>query len=334
LKSSAVIWAVLAAVCGCAHQRDERLPAAGARPAAAASAWRVIESQHFAVRTDAAPSAYLPLIQRLEDVHQALSATFFAGVPLPRVQVLLFARARDYRAVAPDNLVGFFTSSIDGFEDGLLVFPAEGRDFAAVASTAAHELAHQFLHAVGERIPTWLHEGFAKYVGALEVHGDVLAFDAAAVTPSFALSRPVPLGRLYASASNDFHGADARAQYLTAWMLVRRLLDHPDATLFTRFRKLLGRSALSPAPEAQAAAVSEAFGGLPPAHIEHAVLAAHHALAGGWGPAPARETVAVTLRRPARPPHDVGPADPDAIQALCLALRQRSRPRAADAASP
>jgi hypothetical protein len=136
--------------------------------------WKVVTSPHFVVRTDAPAVQFRPIVERLEDVHEALATTFFEGIPVDRVEVLLFARAADYRTVAPPHLTGFFTSRMPGWETGLLVFAAEAERPGAVAATASHELAHRFLVEVSERIPTWLHEGFAKYVGASAVEGNVL----------------------------------------------------------------------------------------------------------------------------------------------------------------
>ena len=117
-------------------------------------------------------------------------------------------------------------------------------------------------------MPTWLHEGFAKYVGASRVEGDRLTFDAAPIRTDRA--SPVPLRRLFASSSADFFGASARRQYLTAWMLVRRLLagQAPDAS---HWRNLVARTVVAPTPAAQAAIISEALGGLSPDEMDGAI---------------------------------------------------------------
>ena len=181
-----------------------------------------MQSEHFLVWTDAQAVRAQPLIDRLEDVFEALSTTYFDGVPMPRIDVLLFAREQDFRQVAPDGLTGFFIPDVGDRADGWMVLSAGGADFEADAAVAAHELGHRFLFALSDRVPTWLHEGFAKYVGASRVDGDHLRFDAAPMRTDRA--SPVPLQRLFASSSADFFGASARSQYLTAWMLVRRLL--------------------------------------------------------------------------------------------------------------
>ena len=313
---------IVAALAGpaCGHQ-----PWAGAGsegPRARPNDWHVVTSDHFIVRTDADAAHFDPVIERLEDVHEALSRTFFAGVPLPPIDVLLFARQSDFEAVAPENLVGFFTPQAHGLPDGLLVFSSEAREFDAVASTAAHELAHRFLVAVSERVPTWLHEGFARYVGASQILGDLVVFDAKS-PPELGFSARVPLGRLLATSSSDFHGADARNQYLSAWMLVRQLLRDPRPASIARLQKLFALSGIAPSPQAAAAAVSEAFGGLPVADIERALGASYQDQESG---APARATLAVTLRRTGRTPAQVAAAARAQIRDLCAELRARHRP--------
>jgi hypothetical protein len=288
--------------------------ARGDRVTEAATTWKTVTTAHFVVRTDAPAGAYGPLLERLEDVHEALRTTLFDGLPLAPVQVLLFARQRDFQAVAPADLVGFYTTDLPGFEqplgDGLLVFSAEG-DFQLSAATAAHELAHHFMQALSDHVPTWLHEGFAKYVGALQLDeaSGRLAFDRAPVSDHWAhASAPVPLPRLFASDTTDFHGASARAQYLTAWLLVRELLANPGpGSAAARFQELVVRSVLAHGPAAQAAVVS-GLSGRPIAELEARVRAAHEAARAGVTSA-ARDTLAVTLTRMNRNQPQEVPAD-------------------------
>jgi hypothetical protein len=282
----------------------------------------MVRTAHFQVRTDAGAAQYQPVVDRLEDMHEALASTFFPGVPMPPIDVLLFARARDFRTVAPEKLVGFYTSKVDGLEGGLLVFSSEARDFHAVADTAAHELAHRFLIELSERVPTWLHEGFAKYVGASRIAGDRVIFDAAASVPrGTPAASPLPLERVLASSADDFHGADARSQYLTSWMLMRRLLHDPGPLSLARFHELVARSAAAVSWAEQAAAVREAFGGATLTDIERSLRSAHEGLVHGVHVPDAVGNWTARLERRGRRPVAITPLDPSAVERLCAELR-------------
>jgi hypothetical protein len=293
-------------------------------PPAPTTAWKLIESAHFVVRTDGAPAQYQPVLDHLEDMHEAVSATFFAGVPMPPIDVLLFAQDRDFKAIAPERLVGFFSSKVAGLDGGLLVFSSQAQDPEAVAATAAHELAHRFLVEVSERVPIWLHEGFAEYLGASRIVGDRVVFDSAVrASASTPLADPLPLDWMLASSAADFHGADARSQYMTAWMLMRQLLRAPGAASLARFQLLVARSAAASSSQAQAAAVREAFAGATLADVERAIEAAYQGLLDGEHvPAGSLGLTAPLVRR-SRPPLAITPLDRSVVDRLVAELRPR-----------
>jgi hypothetical protein len=282
--------------------------------------WQRVTSDHFVVVTDAGEDDYRPVVERLEDVHEALSATFFEGVAVPRVQVLMFRRASDYRGVGPPGSAGFFNGDIGRPEGGWLVFSGDAENFDDVASIAAHELAHRFLHARNPRVPAWLHEGFAKYVGAVDLDEELCTFDAQPIHGGYVyFADPVPLARLFVLRNADFHGG--RAEYMTAWMLMRQLFGNPGRGWRHRFAALVQGSAVAPTVEAQAQAVSAAFGGLTVAELDQAIAATHSATYHGIGQAPSRRTLAVHLKRQGRSAPLAQPADPNMVKALCRSFR-------------
>jgi hypothetical protein len=300
----------LAALAGCAHRPWED-PGDG---------WRRIASEHFAVVTDADDEAYGPVVDRLEEVHAALSTTFFEGVSASGIDVLLFARTRDFEAVAPKDAAGFFAPGLGRSGGGLLVFPADA-DPAVVEAVAAHELAHRFLHALDPGVPAWLHEGFAKYVGGLRLVEDLVAFDMGDLHGGYAyFADPVPLERLLAAPSRDFHSADHGAHYMTAWMLVRNLLARPGAAPPARFRALVSRIVAAPDPAGQAAALRDVFG-VPLPAVEREIAALHRALYHGVGQPTERRTMGVRFTRPPRRPVATLPADRGEVRAICRLLR-------------
>ncbi len=315
MRFSAVLLAGLLAV-GCAHRPWER-PADG---------WQVIRSDHFVVRTDAPRERYEPVVRHLEDVYEALAATFFSGVPMPPVDVLLFAKQEDFEGVAPGHLLGFLTLRARSFEDGLLVLSADSEDAGAAESTAAHELAHRFLYALNEKVPRWLHEGFAEYVAALEIRDNQVAFDATTVIPSYVyFEDPIPLERLLASGTSDFFGSEARAVYMTAWMLVRQLLGNPRPGMVDSLQLLIARSSMADTPASRIAALSEAFGA-PMSEIESSLQTAYRSILRGAGLPPTRRTLAFTLKRENRHPWHITPASTAAIKSVCADLRTQRGP--------
>jgi hypothetical protein len=283
--------------------------------------WELVTSDHFLIRTDADRDDYEPIIQRLEDVYEALRATFFAGIELPRVDVLLFDRPRDFRGLVTGDIAGFFAIRPSA-PQGVLVFPVYGEEFDMVASIAAHELAHRFLYARSMRVPSWLHEGFGKYVGAIDVDGDLVVFDAHHIHGGYVyFADPVPLANLFAATSGDLHKNTGLGHYMTAWMLMRQLFGNPRPDTMDRFQKLVERTSAAAGPEAQAQAISEVFDGSSVANIEKEIRAAHSAEYHGMGRPLSRRTFAVTLKRKGRGPLRVERADPRAIKALCRELR-------------
>jgi hypothetical protein len=297
---------------GCAHRPWED----------PSPSWKRVTSDHFVVHTDGDPDDYEPVVERLEDAHTALSSTFFEGLSVPRVDVLLFERPSDFKGVAPGKDVnGFFAPGLGAGGGGLLVFSSDG-DFDVVGSVAAHELAHRFLFALSDRVPAWLHEGFAKYVGGITLLDEMVAFDLGDIHGGYVyFADPVPLDRLFAAGNRDFHSSEGLAHYMTSWIMIRHLFASQGGDAPARFRRLVERVASSPSPAAQAAAVADTFG-VPLDEVQREVVAFHRAVYHGMGQSTTRRSVAVTLRRPPRRALAIEPADRAAIKAVCAQLRQ------------
>jgi hypothetical protein len=304
---------LVAALAGCAHHNWED---PGDR-------WRRVTSEHFLVHTDSSRDEYAPVIDRLEDVHQALSTTFFKGVTPPRSEVLLFANERDFKAVVPPDISGYYVRGLGKNGGGVLSFSTQAEDFDVVASIAAHELAHDFLNTLSPRLPPWLHEGFAKYVGAIQLSDDMVVFDMQDIHGGYVyFADPVPLAQLFAARDADFHSSASSAHYMTSWILMRQLFGNAGAGggRAERFRTLVDKVAAANSPAAQAAAVSETFSNTIE-ELDRRIHAFHSAVYHGIGQAPSRSTVAVTLHRSARPPLKDEPDDPALIRDYCAALR-------------
>jgi hypothetical protein len=291
-------------------------------------AWQRVTSEHFVVDTDSDPATCGPLIDRLEDVHAALSRTFFQGLEVPRVQVLLFDRRRDFAAMAPSaNATGFFHRFPDG---GVLVFSSQAESFDPIASIAAHELAHRFLRALAPNVPAWLNEGFAMYVAAIEVKDDLVIFDASTAL-SHAYHAPLlPLSRVLAATNVSYHNDADGGYYMTSWRLVRQLFGNSGPGATERFRTLVERAAAASSVEQQAAAVSAALGGAPLADIEARIRSEHQRALWGVAQASSRRTLAVTLNRTPRPAPRTTTIDPGEVRILCRAIKELAPPPAPD----
>jgi hypothetical protein len=304
---------ILAAMCGCAHRSWDD---PGAR-------WKRVTSEHFVVDTDASADEYQPVIERLEDVHRALSRTFFRGVQVPPVEVLLLERRRDFVALVGRDKAGVFMSGVGS--TGVMVFAAEAETFDDVASIAAHELAHRFLHALAPRVPAWLDEGYAMYVDALELKDGLVAFDARSVSRGYVyFANPVPFRNLFAATELAYHSAAAHDYYMTSWMLVRHLFAETGAGAIERFHALVVATAAGHSPGEQAAAVSAALGGLPIDEIEAQIVSAHRRAFWGVAQQSSRRTLAVTLEPAPRSPLQSEPAHPSDIRALFHDVRLAS----------
>jgi hypothetical protein len=298
--------ALAAALCACAHRPWED-PGPG---------WRRITSEHFVVDTDGDPAACAPLIDRLEDVHAALSRTFFQGLEVPRVQVLLFDRARDFKAMAPSsNLAGFFHPNAGS--GGVLVFSAQAEEFDQVASIAAHELAHRFMRALAPGVPAWLNEGFAEYVEAIEMKDELVVFDASSYLSYATYSSLTPLSQIFAATNRDYHGDSDGSYYRTSWRLVRQIFSSSGPGATDRFRTLARQAAEASTPQQQAAAVSAAMGGLPITEVEERLRSEHLRTQLGVAQATSRRTLAVSLERSPRPQRRIVPVSSAEIRALC-----------------
>jgi hypothetical protein len=178
------------------------------------------------VRTDAPRERYEPVVRHLEDVYEALAGTFFQGVPMPPVDVLLFSKQEDFEGVAPGHLLGFLTLRARSFEEGCWCcrptpttpaprnrpLPTSWPTDSCTRSTSGAALAARGLRRIHRR------PGDPRQPGRLRRHTMV---PATSTSRTHLARAPARLG------TSDFFGAEARAVYMTAWMLVRQLLGNP-----------------------------------------------------------------------------------------------------------
>ncbi len=305
------LLAVFCAGTGCAHRPWDRPDAA----------WTRFSAPHFVVHSDAEMAQVQPLVERLERVHAALGRRYFMGASTPVVEVLAFRRPSDYKGVAPDDVAGFFVDRMGPLGQGLMVFPMDS-DFDLVASIAAHELAHRFLSGIGPHVPPWLHEGFANYVGALQIEGDLVIFDAEEIHGGYVyFADPVPMNDLLTAKFSGFHSADGMAHYMTSWILMRRLLSESGNGRQQHFEQFVRRIEATQDVNQHKQIVAEVFG-LKLPELDRDIKAFHSSVFHGIGKVRSRKTGAVVLPDLGPLNLQVAPDDPGDVKAMCLALRK------------
>lgn len=161
----------------------------------AVDGWNQVQSKNITLYTNT-DSQYKETLRQLENGYASLSASFFKGKEIGRVEVL-FLDDTDFIGYFGNFRKGAALASVPGGgaigKNGLLVLrphsqstnPSVGTDgvaastFAAgtgatnnAAGTSAKEmLTHLFVQRSMPNVPLWFHEGFAAYVSSSEVRG-------------------------------------------------------------------------------------------------------------------------------------------------------------------
>ena len=181
------------------------------------------------------------------------------------------------------------------------------------------------LYAVSTALPLWLHEGFAKYVGALDLDEDLVVFDQAAIHGGYAFfAEPVPLRHLLSARGHDFHGAGELAHYMTAWFLLRLVLGRHGGEPAQKLKSLVDAVASATTP-AEVASALERGAGLSLDAIDAAIRDAHGRVVAGSYEYASRTTLAKRLVRGPRAHPRVTAANRAEVKELCAQLRRRQR---------
>ncbi|MDA1260746.1 MAG: hypothetical protein O3A20_09015, partial [Planctomycetota bacterium] len=113
---------------------------------------------HFDSRYDPQDVA---MAARMPELHAALEAAWTDVVALLGVQpdqrlLVLWLSPERWSGAAPAWSAGLYDGRVR------LLVRASDVDGAGLRATMRHELTHALLHALGARLPTWLHEGLAQ----------------------------------------------------------------------------------------------------------------------------------------------------------------------------
>ena len=176
---------------------------------------RTLSTEHFELFAD--PDVSEPVLRAaadgLENAYEKMTTTLRA--PLMRRQIVVLYSGRAYFSLVsvPDWVGGVYDGKIR-------VSVQPGGDEDASSAVLAHELAHAVLRqAAGDRVPGWLHEGYAQWRSGRRLPWRELAAAlAAGAAPSAAA--------LESSLRGPLDRGAARSVYAQTLSLVEHLVDH------------------------------------------------------------------------------------------------------------
>ncbi len=217
----------------------------------AAGKWTRVRSSNFTLEGDVSAVELADVARRLEQFREVLGRLLPGArsvTPTP-VTVLVFARARDFRSIAPLYLGkpievrGFATVTLFGTGIALCL---EGGDQAY--QTIYHEFAHLLLSNALPHQPLWLEEGLAEFYSTFELSADRRRARIGKPIPAEEFQylregRPLPMRDLLAATRESplYNGVIERSRfYAQCWATVHYLvLGNPGR--FTELSAFIGR---------------------------------------------------------------------------------------------
>jgi len=144
-------------------------------------ALELVETHEFLVATDIMPEQVAPFVTSLDSMHDFLCTLYGIpqGEPVWKGKCLVFAFTREedflafegrFMQTQPRGVQGLCHQRSDG---RVVMACYRGNDPAAFAHMLVHETSHGFNHRwlSPARIPSWLNEGLAEWVGSQVVPG-------------------------------------------------------------------------------------------------------------------------------------------------------------------
>ena len=141
----------------------------------------LVETHEFLVATDIIPEQVAPFVASLDSMHDFLCTLYGIpqGEPVWKGKCLVFAFAREddflafegrFMQTQPQGVHGLCHQRSDG---RVVMACYRGNDPAAFAHMLVHETSHGFNHRwlSPARVPSWLNEGLAEWVGSQVVPG-------------------------------------------------------------------------------------------------------------------------------------------------------------------
>ena len=136
--------------------------------------WIELASPHFRLQTDLPRGDAKSTLADFESAYGAFEALVFPSAPRPRgrVDLVLFQRAEDFTAIAPELAVGWFLPHQWGEAEPTPTIAMMGEQLLRTRRRFQHELLHRFLSTRLRIAPPWLEEGLAEYWSTLRADED------------------------------------------------------------------------------------------------------------------------------------------------------------------
>lgn len=133
--------------------------------------WSSYTSENFTIYSDQRPKKVIELLEEFE-VFRGLVLAIIGVEDRPenaKMKILVYSKGREYRAVGPQNTIGFYTNSSAGPR---MVVGPDSRTMDK-SEILYHEYIHYLLREHSSVIyPRWFDEGFAEVLGATTIkHG-------------------------------------------------------------------------------------------------------------------------------------------------------------------
>lgn len=141
-------------------------------PALGGAPWTEVASKHFVLWTDLDPDEGQEALAEFEGMYTVLEDTAFPsrGDPPSPMNIVLFAREKDYYQFAPTETTAVFVPALPNDLDEVATMLMFGGLVEQTRLTFQHELTHVFIRQSLGWAPPWLHEGLAEYYSTLRVH--------------------------------------------------------------------------------------------------------------------------------------------------------------------
>ncbi len=231
--------------------------------------WSTYETPHITLHTDASRGRSLELLRVLHRNYEAFSRYVFNFEPHfdGKTDVTFFSGLTDVEQLGyQKGFVGFFSQMYEEYTGISSTVVAGRAEPSQYEGTATHEIAHRFIAYHLPLAPTWLNEGYAKYLESVETQADRVVFGlnplarsqrecsrclySWGMQPNEALSIPD------LRSTNTFYEEDEMDRsYASAWAAVQAL---SEGRLRPRFSDYL--SALHSGRVTEAAAFEQYFG--------------------------------------------------------------------------
>jgi tetratricopeptide (TPR) repeat protein len=163
LRGLAVLACASLAALGCAA------PLTG--PAAGGAPWAELRSAHFTMRTDLEDAEARRVLGSIEDAYDVFKRVVFPSEtdPNDRIDVTVFARERDYEAIAPPAANAYLDWSPPNDLEPVPMMVMHGALDDDKRRVLQHELTHFFVHQAFGGVPSWFDEGLAEYYSTVTV---------------------------------------------------------------------------------------------------------------------------------------------------------------------